>query len=494
MASAIGETVTLARQWHISGLIGHGGLGTVYRAISDLAGTYALKLVEKAPGADRELLFGEDLSQSVNVIPIIDKGEWGNYLVLVMPEAEQSLRSVLNQNGPFDPLDALVVLIDIAEALVSLASSVVHRDIKPDNILYFDGRWHLADFGISKYAGATTAPDTQKFARTPAYAAPEQWRDETATGATDIYALGIVAYELLSGHVPFWSDDVSEIRRQHLHEPHQSIPNIEAPLQSIFTECLIKAPGSRPSAHEVLERLRDASDSASSSATILLRQANAIAVNQRAEAARQESMQQSEESRRDALYGAAIDSFKEITSLLTNEIQRHAVHSRVESLRLNRNWHLNSATLMLQLVQRTTIDGSSDRFSRPPFDIVAHAAIGVKIPRDRWHYEGRSHSLWYCDAQSEGQYRWFETAFMNSAFVAQGTTMRPYDIDPSPDAFRALAPIVDVIRCAWPFTAIDRGEKQVFVDRWLEWFGRAATGQLQAPSTLPEREPSGSWR
>ena len=494
MASVIGETVTLARQWHISGLIGQGGLGTVYRANSDLAGTYALKLVEKAPGADRELLFGEDLRQSVNVIPIIDKGEWGNYLVLVMPEAAKSLRSVLNQNGPFDPLDALVVLIDIAEALVSLANSVVHRDIKPDNILYFDGRWHLADFGISKYAGATTAPATQKFARTPAYAAPEQWRDETATGATDIYALGIVAYELLMGHAPFLSDDVSDIRRQHLYELPQSIPNIDAPLQSIFTECLIKAPGSRPSAHEVLERLRDASDSASSSATILLRQANAIAVNQRAEAARQESVQQSEESRRDALYGAAIDSFKEITSLLTNEIQRHAVHARVASLRLNRNWHLNSATLMLQFVQRTTIDGSSDRFSRPPFDIVAHAAIGVKIPRDRWHYEGRSHSLWYCDAQSEGQYRWFETAFMNSAFVAQGTTMRPYDIDPSPDAFRAFAPIMDVIQCAWPFTAIDRGEKQAFVDRWLEWFGRAATGQLQAPSTLPEREPSGSWR
>ena len=127
-----------------------------------------------------------------------------------MPEADKSLRIVLDQTGAFDPLDAIEVLLDIAKALVSLEGTVVHRDIKPDNILHFDGRWNLADFGISKYAGATTALDTQKFARTPAYAAPEQWRDETATGATDVYALGIIAYELLSGRVPFWSNDISE--------------------------------------------------------------------------------------------------------------------------------------------------------------------------------------------------------------------------------------------------------------------------------------------
>jgi serine/threonine protein kinase len=66
-----------------------------------------------------------------------------------------------------------------------------------------DGRWCLADFGISRYAEATTAPDTRKLAWTPAYAAPEQWRAEPASAATDVYALGVIAYELLAGIRPF---------------------------------------------------------------------------------------------------------------------------------------------------------------------------------------------------------------------------------------------------------------------------------------------------
>ena len=65
-----------------------------------------------------------------------------------------------------------------------------------------DNRWCLADFGISRFADATTAPDTRKFSKTPAYAAPEQWRDERATSATDV-CLRIIAYELVTGRRPF---------------------------------------------------------------------------------------------------------------------------------------------------------------------------------------------------------------------------------------------------------------------------------------------------
>ena len=70
----------------------------------------------------------------------------------------------------------------------------------------------------------------------------------------------------------------------------------------------------------------------------------------------------------------------------------------------------------------------------------------------------------------------------------------PFDLDPTPEAFRALAPITDVIRCALPFTAIDRGEMGAFVAQWLDWFGQAALGELQHPGRLPERDPQGSWR
>src|SRR5699024_7455063 len=99
---------------------------------------------------------------------------------------------------------------DIATTLTDLDGSVVHRDLKPENVLYLDGHWCLADFGIARYAEATTSPDTRKFALSPLYAAPERWKGERATTATDIYSLGVIAYELLSGEVPFTGKDMPE--------------------------------------------------------------------------------------------------------------------------------------------------------------------------------------------------------------------------------------------------------------------------------------------
>ena len=98
-----------------------------------------------------------------NVMPILDSGESDGYWVLVMPRAEKSLRDYLNETSGLSTNEAISVLTNIAEALVAVeARDVVHRDIKPENILLLDGRWHVADFGIARYADATTAPDTLK--------------------------------------------------------------------------------------------------------------------------------------------------------------------------------------------------------------------------------------------------------------------------------------------------------------------------------------------
>src|SRR5258708_40144833 len=103
--------------------------------------------------------------------------------------------------------EAVNILLDVAEALASLEKDVVHRDLKPENILFYQGHWCLADFGIARYAEATTSPDTHKYSFTPPYAAPEQWRFERATPATDVYAFGVTAFELLQGHRPFRGTD-----------------------------------------------------------------------------------------------------------------------------------------------------------------------------------------------------------------------------------------------------------------------------------------------
>ena len=133
---------------------------------------------------------------------MIDQGETEDAWVIVMPRAEKSLRDLLDEVGGagLGTGAAVGALTDIAQALGDLAGRVVHRDLKPENVLLVDGRWCLADFGISRFADATTALDTRKFAKTPPYAAPEQWR-ERATSATDVYAFGVIAYEFGDGAV-----------------------------------------------------------------------------------------------------------------------------------------------------------------------------------------------------------------------------------------------------------------------------------------------------
>ena len=193
------EVIRLDQEWYIGEQLRQGGFGRVCLAQARDGETAVIKLVPKAPGADREILF-EDLDGVPNVVPILDRGEWKNFWALVMPKADKSLRDYLTENIEHLSIDDTVqVLSDVTQALAAMEGRIVHRDIKPDNILLLGGRWCLADFGISRYAEATTAPDTRKFAMTPPYAAPEQWRGERATIATYVYAMGVVAYELLAG-------------------------------------------------------------------------------------------------------------------------------------------------------------------------------------------------------------------------------------------------------------------------------------------------------
>lgn len=179
------DVIIDGRTWTLGDSIGSGGFGRVYVAASgdDEA---VVKLVPKDPGAQRELLLANDLS------------------------------GVPNVGGPLEQDLVLPILLDVAQALVSLEKNgVVHRDLKPDNILLLDGHWCLTDFGISRYAKATTAAETRKYFMTNQYAAPDQWRAGRATSATDVYAFGITAYELFTGGRPFSGPD---FRGQHLHD------------------------------------------------------------------------------------------------------------------------------------------------------------------------------------------------------------------------------------------------------------------------------------
>jgi serine/threonine-protein kinase len=177
--------IKLKQEWTLGERIGGGGFGKVYAAASN-GERAVIKLVPKTPGADRELLF-VNLGGIRNVVPVIDSGEHEDSWALVMPRADKSLRQHLaDLRSPLDTPEVIAILADIATALSDMDSRIVHRDLKPENVLLLGGTWCLADFGISRYAEASTAPDTQKYALSPPYAAPERWRNERATSAADI--------------------------------------------------------------------------------------------------------------------------------------------------------------------------------------------------------------------------------------------------------------------------------------------------------------------
>jgi len=483
----------LVRNWNVGERIGGGGFGQVYTVTSNDTEAVA-KLVPKEPGADRELLF-VDLAGVRNVVPIIENGETEDHWVLIMPRAQKSLRQHLTETtGSLGVSEAVGVLIDIATALSDLEGRVVHRDLKPENILLLGGRWCLADFGISRYAEATTAPDTRKYALTAPYAAPERWRTERATSATDVYAVGVMAFELLSGDRPFHGPRAEDYREQHLHSAPPQLEQVPASLASLVEECLYKPQQARPTPGNLLARLERVTRSAPSSGLAKLQEAQRAEVSRLGEAARRESEARSESENRAALVDAARKTFTSISAALREAIKEAAPSIREQGGR-DGGWSLllNQAELRLEPMVATSPSpwGSWDA---PAFTVIAHSSLSLRIPPDHIHWEGRSHSLWYCDAKEPEHYQWFETAFMFGAFVPRRGRQNPFALHPGVESAKALSRGIAEFQVAWPFTTITAGDLDEFIDRWASWFADASEGRLQQPSTIPERPINGSWR
>ena len=296
----------------------------------------------------------------------------------------------------------------------------------------------------------------------------------------------MVAYELLAGGKPFIGPDY---RHQHLEDKPKPISGIPVKLQSLISECLYKSPQARPGPQNLLVRLQEGVWAASK-ARQQLQQANDLAVQRKAEAARQQSIAQSEAERRIELSDAAAQSLGYILRLLDNEIEENASASNYSPEASSWVRSLNEAELRVDASKLTGLQSDADSL----FEVVAYSRITLRITPGWDRYEGRSHSLWYCDAQEAGIFRWYETAFMISLFVPKRGRLDPFALDPGQEAYAAHSPIMTTHQVAWPFMPIDQGEEDKFIERWIGWFADAAQGSLRHPSTMPELDPRGSWR
>ena len=238
----------------IQRVIGQGGMATVYLAVQQsLARDVALKVLLPQLAQDpvaterflREARFAAQLHHP-HVVAIHDVGihEGVPYISMGYEPG-----GTLAGAGKLEPEAALRVLRDIASALeYAHARGVVHRDVKPENILRRDdGHWVLSDFGIAHAASASTALTGEgATVGTPHYMSPEQLRGQPVDGRSDLYSLGVVFYHALTGELPFHGTDGWAIGMQHLQAPVPRLPQDLARFQPLLDEMLAKDPAQRP--------------------------------------------------------------------------------------------------------------------------------------------------------------------------------------------------------------------------------------------------------
>lgn len=270
-------TATLSGAYTIERELGGGGMSRVFLAEeSRLRRKVVVKVLspELAAGIsaerfEREIQLAASLMQA-NIVPVLSTGESGGLPYYTMPFVEgESLRSRLMRDGGIPLGEVPGILRDVARALAYAHDrGVVHRDIKPDNVLVSGGAAVVTDFGIAKAiaaargegAGATLTQFGTSIG-TPAYMAPEQAAgDPLVDHRADIYALGCMAYELLSGQPPFAGRTPQRMLAAHMGEPPRPLlevaPMTPPALVTLVMACLEKDPGARPhSARDVINAL-----------------------------------------------------------------------------------------------------------------------------------------------------------------------------------------------------------------------------------------------
>ena len=267
-------SAALAGSYRIERELGAGGMATVYLA-EDIKHhrRVAVKVLrpELAATLGSERFFREievaARLQHPNILPLLDSGEAGGFLYYVMPYVEgESLRDRLAHRGELPIPDAVRVLVEVTDALAHAhAQGVVHRDIKPDNVLMSGRHALVTDFGVAKAVTEATGRQSLTTAGvalgTPAYMAPEQAvADPHIDHRVDIYALGVLGYELLTGRAPFRATTAQEMLAAHvmtLPDPlEQYRPGVSPVLAQVVMKCLAKRPADRwQTADELLAQL-----------------------------------------------------------------------------------------------------------------------------------------------------------------------------------------------------------------------------------------------
>ncbi|WP_203827672.1 serine/threonine-protein kinase [Actinoplanes palleronii] len=260
----------IAGRYRLREQLGRGGMSVVWRADDEVLGReVAVKVLSPALASDpllRRQIHDEARTAArlhhPAVVAVHDYGEFldagrlSSYVVMELVDG-RTLADMLTA-GSLPWKVAVLVGAQVAAALSAAhAAGIVHRDVKPANVMVTSVGVKLVDFGISAIVGAVDGQKGQILG-TPAYLAPERIRGAPVRPATDVYALGLLLYLALCGRMPWDASTVTQMVRAHVYArpaPLPAVPGLPAPVVQLVTRCLAKDPADRPSAIEVAERL-----------------------------------------------------------------------------------------------------------------------------------------------------------------------------------------------------------------------------------------------
>jgi serine/threonine-protein kinase len=257
---AVTETRVLNGRYILHEVLGTGGMATVWLAHDQVLGReVAVKVLSQQYAAEPGFLgrFGREARHAASVssprlVTVFDSGVDQGMPFLVMElVAGQTLEQVLDEAGPLSPGEAAGIAVAVCEGLEAAhTAGLVHRDIKPANIMLADGQVKILDFGIARAEGTTAGTAAGMVLGTPAYLSPEQAAGHPAGRASDLYALGCVLFEMLTGTPPFTGESPVALIYRQVHDdpgpPSARRPGLPAGLDQVTAWLLAKDPAARP--------------------------------------------------------------------------------------------------------------------------------------------------------------------------------------------------------------------------------------------------------
>lgn len=269
----VAEGTVVDGRYRIQRRIGSGGMADVYSAEdSQLGREVAIKMLHRRFARDREFVerFRREASsaaalQHPNVVSVFDRGEFdGTYYIAMEFLPGKTLKEVIREEAPLDQLRAIDYAIQILQAgAFAHRRGVIHRDFKPHNVIVGpDGRLKVTDFGIAR-AGASEMTETGSIMGTAQYLSPEQAQGQRVGAQSDLYSIGVIVYEMLTGRVPFLGDSAVSIALKHVGEQPPRLadlrPDVHPRLEQAVGRALLKDPAQRyASADEFIGALQEA--------------------------------------------------------------------------------------------------------------------------------------------------------------------------------------------------------------------------------------------